>query len=152
MILLMFSFSEDILILYPRRFEYNVHLWNTDLLSSFRISFLSLSKNVVRPPGGSLILESDVDEIPARHTVALLKACKAPLPLHLQLRNFVYSFEFPTDMRSWRAQVHEWNLDGSTPYMHGKAGQYVLTDSGWHCRWVKSREETREIECSRERM
>jgi len=110
----------------------------TALAADFKLPSPSLpisrSKHVVKPPAGSLILESDVDEIPAKHTIALLKACQSPLPLHLQLRNYVYSFEFPTDMRSWRAQVHEWRLDGTTPYQHGPASPYVLTDSGWHCR------------------
>lgn len=78
---------------------------------------------------------SDVDEIPAAHTLSLLKSCAAPLPLHLQLRNYVYSFEFPTDMASWRAQLHEWSAElGGTSYRHGKSSNDVLADAGWHCR------------------
>ncbi|PWN49693.1 glycosyl transferase [Violaceomyces palustris] len=85
-----------------------------------------------------LVLMSDVDEIPARHTLALLKACESPLPLHLQLRNYVYSYEFVTDFRSWRAQVHEW-VKGSTWYHHGKSSDKILSDSGWHCSFCFAR-------------
>ncbi|CAD6947600.1 unnamed protein product [Tilletia caries] len=88
----------------------------------------------VQPADTDLLFMSDVDEIPAAHSLALLKACDFPLPIHLQLRQFVYSFEFPTDSGSWRAQMHEW-LGGppQTAYMHSKATDRVLADAGWHC-------------------
>ncbi|KAK0536471.1 hypothetical protein OC834_001186 [Tilletia horrida] len=88
----------------------------------------------VRPSNNDLVFMSDVDEIPAAHSLALLKACRSPLPIHLQLRQFVYSFEYPTDSRSWRAQLHEWR--GGPPetlYMHSKVTDVVLADAGWHC-------------------
>lgn len=85
-----------------------------------------------RPDPLPLVIMSDVDEIPAAHTIKLVKACTFPKVLHLQLRNYVYSFEWPSGWGSWRAQVHEWG-EGSI-YRHSKAGEVVLADAGWHCR------------------
>lgn len=47
-----------------------------------------------------LVVFSDVDEIPSRHSLQLLKKCQAPSPIHLQMRNFLYSFEWPAGMSS----------------------------------------------------
>lgn len=79
-----------------------------------------------------LVIMSDVDEIPSGHTIELIKQCAFPKVLHLQLRNYVYSYEWPSGWRSWRAQVHEW-APGSY-YRHSKAGEDILADAGWHCR------------------
>jgi beta-1,4-mannosyl-glycoprotein beta-1,4-N-acetylglucosaminyltransferase len=79
-----------------------------------------------------LVIMSDVDEIPAAHTIELVKKCAFPRVLHLQLRNFVYSFEWPSGWRSWRAQVHEWGE--KSYYRHSMAGEDILADAGWHCR------------------
>ncbi|KAL9940214.1 hypothetical protein V8E36_000919 [Tilletia maclaganii] len=90
--------------------------------------------STVRPASRDLVFMSDVDEIPAAHTLSLLKACESPLPLHLQLKQYVYSFEYPTDSNSFRAQLHEWR--GGPPqtfYMHSKVTDDVLADAGWHC-------------------
>ena len=38
----------------------------------------------------SFVIMSDVDEIPSRHTIALLRACDFGASIHLQLRNFLY--------------------------------------------------------------
>lgn len=38
----------------------------------------------------SLVIMSDVDEIPSRHTISLLKACEFGRAIHLQLRNYLY--------------------------------------------------------------
>lgn len=81
---------------------------------------------------GSLLIMADVDEIPTSQTMALLRACKAPLPMHLQLANYLYSFEFPTTALSWRAQVHSFRR-GVTSYNHGRTTDALLLDGGWHC-------------------
>lgn len=53
------------------------------------------------PPGSPpLVVFSDVDEIPSRYSLQLLKKCQAPSPIHLQMRNFLYSFEWPMGMSS----------------------------------------------------
>ncbi|PWN28666.1 glycosyl transferase [Jaminaea rosea] len=101
------------------------------LANEMRVGVNHFIHNVLKPPASSLLLMADVDEIPSHASLSLLKACAAPLPMHLQMRNYVYSFEWVTDNRSWRAQLHELN-DGSS-YMHGKTSDNALADAGWHC-------------------
>lgn len=96
----------------------------------------------------SVVLMSDIDEIPSQHTVELLKACDFGTSIHLQLRNFLYrlvffftilihiitkqhSFEWYLGLSSWRASANLWNSDSF--YRHSKSGERILADSGWHC-------------------
>lgn len=80
-----------------------------------------------------LLIMSDVDEIPSRHTINLLRWCDdIPQILHLQLRNYLYSFEFYFDSKSWRASVHRYRR-GKTRYAHYRQTDYLLADAGWHC-------------------
>ncbi|KAG0206952.1 hypothetical protein BGX33_007088 [Mortierella sp. NVP41] len=45
---------------------------------------------------GDLITSVDVDEVISRHTLELLRSCTGvPDSLHLQLKNYLYSYEFP---------------------------------------------------------
>ncbi|TFK74038.1 glycosyltransferase family 17 protein [Pluteus cervinus] len=84
-------------------------------------------------PSGTapLVLMSDLDEIPSRHTLQLLKACDFGPSIHLQLRNFLYSFEWYLGPSSWRASVHLWRPNSY--YRHSKSGERALADAGWHC-------------------
>ncbi|KAI8924592.1 glycosyltransferase family 17-domain-containing protein [Entophlyctis helioformis] len=76
------------------------------------------------------LLTMDVDEIPSWHTVRLLQSCSGiPSPLHLQLRNYLYSFEFMVDMDSWRGKAVRY----PAYYGHARAGDLMLADAGWHC-------------------
>ncbi|KAF9456945.1 glycosyltransferase family 17 protein [Collybia nuda] len=95
----------------------------TEMLRSHIRDFPSDTKTIV--------LMSDIDEIPASHTIALLKACDFGTSIHLQLRNFLYSFEWFLDLSSWRASVHLWRPN--TIYRHSQTGDRLLADSGWHC-------------------
>nr|XP_009406366.1 PREDICTED: beta-1,4-mannosyl-glycoprotein 4-beta-N-acetylglucosaminyltransferase-like isoform X2 [Musa acuminata subsp. malaccensis] len=80
-----------------------------------------------------LLIMSDVDEIPSGHTINLLRWCdEIPEKLHLQLRNYLYSFEFYLDDDSWRASVHRYQA-GKTTYAHLRQTDDLLADSGWHC-------------------
>ncbi|KAJ4818952.1 hypothetical protein LUZ62_031518 [Rhynchospora pubera] len=80
-----------------------------------------------------LLIMSDVDEIPSGHTIDLLRWCDGiPEKLHLQLRNYLYSFEFHLDDKSWRAAVHQYRA-GKTRYAHFRQTDDLLADSGWHC-------------------
>ncbi|XP_065044783.1 uncharacterized protein LOC135676959 isoform X1 [Musa acuminata AAA Group] len=80
-----------------------------------------------------LLIMSDVDEIPSGHTINLLRWCdEIPEKLHLQLRNYLYSFEFYLDDDSWRASVHRYRA-GKTTYAHLRQTDDLLADSGWHC-------------------
>ncbi|KAF8967933.1 glycosyltransferase family 17 protein [Flammula alnicola] len=79
----------------------------------------------------SLVLMSDLDEIPARHTVDLLKHCDFGPSIHLQLRDYLYSFEWYLGLTSWRASAQMWNPNSY--YRHSKSGERILADAGWHC-------------------
>lgn len=80
-----------------------------------------------------LLIMSDVDEIPSRHTINLLRWCdNIPDVLHLQLKNYLYSFEFPVDYESWRASIHRYQT-GKSRYAHFRQTDDLLADSGWHC-------------------
>lgn len=94
-----------------------------------------------RIPAGSLILHSDVDEIISRDTLTLLSTCQGfPSPLHLQVGNYRYGFAFPlSDSGYWRPKVVTHNPDSASvdtlQYGHGRAGDTMLADAGWHCSW-----------------
>lgn len=66
----------------------------------------------LRPNHGDLIIVGDVDEIPFKETINLLKNCEGySRELHLQMRNYVYSFEFYIDTTHSRPHV-----DTFSPY------------------------------------
>ncbi|KAI9121084.1 hypothetical protein K1719_008117 [Acacia pycnantha] len=76
---------------------------------------------------------SDVDEIPSAHTINLLRWCDdIPQVLHLQLKNYLYSFEFFLDNESWRGSVHRYQT-GKTRYAHFRQSDVLFSDAGWHC-------------------
>lgn len=80
-----------------------------------------------------LLIMSDVDEIPSAHTINLLRWCDdIPPILHLRLKNYLYSFEFYLDNKSWRASVHRYQ-SGKTRYAHYRQTDHILSDAGWHC-------------------
>ncbi|CAA7038708.1 unnamed protein product [Microthlaspi erraticum] len=80
-----------------------------------------------------LLIMSDVDEIPSGHTIDLLRWCDGYPPiLHLQLRNYLYSYEYFVDSKSWRASIHLYK-PGKTRYAHFRQSDLLLADSGWHC-------------------
>ncbi|KAJ7874846.1 glycosyltransferase family 17-domain-containing protein [Mycena olivaceomarginata] len=62
--------------------------------------------------------------LPAAHTVQLLRMCDFGQSIHLQLRNYVYSFEWLVGLTSWRASVHVWNPD--VYYRHGQSSDTLL--------------------------
>ena len=84
---------------------------------------------------GDIVLMSDVDEIPSARTVHLLKECTGwPSPLHLNMRNYRYSFEFPlADAGYWRPKAVKW--EPVVRYHHAKSSEDMLADAGWHCSW-----------------
>ncbi|XP_071700797.1 uncharacterized protein [Rutidosis leptorrhynchoides] len=95
----------------------------------------SMMNELIRRSGisdGDLLIVSDTDEIPSAHTVKLLQSCNGvPTILHLQMRNYVYSFEFPIDYDSWRATAHIYSR--WTQYKHSRQTDIILADAGWHC-------------------
>ncbi|CAJ2634719.1 beta-mannosyl-glycoprotein 4-beta-n-acetylglucosaminyltransferase-like protein [Trifolium pratense] len=81
---------------------------------------------------GDILLMSDTDEIPSPHTLKLLQWCDGIPPImHLELRNYMYSFEFPVDYSSWRATAHVFGT--RTLYRHSRQTDVIFSDAGWHC-------------------
>ncbi|KAG8639310.1 beta-1,4-mannosyl-glycoprotein 4-beta-N-acetylglucosaminyltransferase [Manihot esculenta] len=81
---------------------------------------------------GDLLIMSDTDEIPSPHTVKLLQWCDGiPPVLHLELKHYMYSFEFPVDYSSWRATIHTYGP--WTRYRHSRQTDLIFSDAGWHC-------------------
>ncbi|KAF8980834.1 hypothetical protein BGZ46_003652 [Entomortierella lignicola] len=83
---------------------------------------------------GDLVTSSDVDEIISRNTIELLKSCDGvPETIHLQLKDYMYSYEFPIqDAGTWQTSVNKW-WPGYSRYIHSQASRVLLTDAGWHC-------------------
>jgi beta-1,4-mannosyl-glycoprotein beta-1,4-N-acetylglucosaminyltransferase len=67
-----------------------------DVEAHTRDSMTRLLRSHIRdlPADKTLVLMSDIDEIPSSHTVELLKACDFGTSIHLQLRNFLYRCVF----------------------------------------------------------
>lgn len=81
---------------------------------------------------GDILLMSDTDEIPSPHTLKLLQWCDGIPPImHLELRHYVYSFEFHVDYSSWRATAHVYGP--RTQYRHSRQTDLIFSDAGWHC-------------------
>ncbi|KAL2961841.1 hypothetical protein AAZX31_17G108900 [Glycine max] len=81
---------------------------------------------------GDILLMSDTDEIPSPHTLKLLQWCDGIPPImHLELRNYMYSFEFPVDYSSWRATAHVYGP--RSQYRHSRQTDVIFSDAGWHC-------------------
>ncbi|OMO81161.1 Glycosyl transferase, family 17 [Corchorus capsularis] len=81
---------------------------------------------------GDLLIMSDTDEIPSPNTLKLLQWCDGIPPImHLELRHYLYSFEFPVDYSSWRASVHIYSP--STRYRHSRQTDLIFSEAGWHC-------------------
>lgn len=88
--------------------------------------------NLAGMENGDLLITSDVDEIPSAHTIRLLQHCDGYPPImHLQLRNYICSFEFLVDNNNWRSSVEL--FDNSTTYKHVRKTDFLFADAGWHC-------------------
>ncbi|KIY62315.1 glycosyltransferase family 17 protein [Cylindrobasidium torrendii FP15055 ss-10] len=103
--------------------EANTRTAMTQFLRSYMTEF--------PPHTQSIVIMSDIDEIPSLPTLKLLKYCDFGYSLHLQLRNYLYSFEWFVGMTSWRASVQLW--DQGSFYSHRKSTDFALADAGWHC-------------------
>ena len=112
----------------------------------------------LRPQPDSLIIMSDVDEMPSRETVGLLRACTGwGEAVHLGMPSYLYSFEYPTAKpltriqqlegvepgkgdgervghgpRSWRATIKRFQ-PRQTAYTHSRVSGTIFERAGWHC-------------------
>ncbi len=102
--------------------EYKMRQGVSTLLSSLEL------------PIGSLILQSDVDEIISRETIRLLKTCSTPINLHLNVKNYRYDFHFPIpDNGYWRPHISTTTGLREGGYSHGRQADLLLEGAGWHC-------------------
>ena len=83
---------------------------------------------------GSLVIQSDVDEIISRETLDLLASCRGfDRTLHLNVVNYLYGFNFPIPGEGyWRPHVDTTN-GGLIPYHHSRGSDELLDGAGWHC-------------------
>ncbi|GJJ77997.1 beta-1,4-mannosyl-glycoprotein beta-1,4-N-acetylglucosaminyltransferase [Entomortierella parvispora] len=83
---------------------------------------------------GDLVTTADVDEVISKRTLELLKYCEGtPETIHLQLKNYLYSFEFPVQNNGiWETGVIKWKR-GTSRYLHSQISNILLSDAGWHC-------------------
>ncbi|XP_073034032.1 uncharacterized protein [Primulina eburnea] len=129
-----FAFAEEKVVhgVFPGRIaSYGSHEDPFKLEAEHRIAMNGLLRQAGIAVGDLLII-SDTDEIPSPHTVKLLKWCDgAPSVLHLEMKNYMYSFEFPVDYSSWRATIHIYNQH--TQYRHSRQTDVIFSDAGWHC-------------------
>ena len=80
----------------------------------------------LKPKYGDLIIASDVDEIPFKETIQLLKSCEGYSgELHLQMRNYVYSFEFYGDTTN---RPHVGTFSDDFRYHHEKATESSVSN------------------------
>eukprot|EP01107_Rhizomastix_libera_P003031 TRINITY_DN15324_c0_g1_i1.p1 TRINITY_DN15324_c0_g1~~TRINITY_DN15324_c0_g1_i1.p1 ORF type:complete len:371 (-),score=21.06 TRINITY_DN15324_c0_g1_i1:13-1125(-) len=92
--------------------------------------------NIVKIQPDDLLITTDCDEIPYRHTIQLLKTCQGwPAKLNLMMQSYSYSFEFkePYDYQ-WAGAVRRY-VNGTDPYCrYGCQSEITaLSDAGWHC-------------------
>ncbi|KAJ7594639.1 glycosyltransferase family 17 protein [Mycena floridula] len=111
----------------PGKVAFDVEAKTRDAMTQFLRSHIA----ELRPETQPLVLMSDVDEIPSAHSIKLLRACDFGSAVHLQLRNYLYSFEWFLGFGSWRASVQSWTR--SSFYRHSLSTPNILADSGWHC-------------------
>ncbi|THH05196.1 hypothetical protein EW145_g4972 [Phellinidium pouzarii] len=134
-----YHFRDDALPGYP--LEHGKDAWDVEAgTRDFMTQHLRAYIDALPSWTQALVVMADIDEIPSRHTLALLKACDFGTAIHLLMRNYLYSFEWYIGMTSWRSSVHhfvraESESVATAPvyYRHSLATQTALADAGWHC-------------------
>lgn len=98
-----------------------------------------------KPIKGDVIVVADVDEVPRRETMLLLRSCTFPKRLTLASKFYYYSYQFhhvgaewPFPQATWydgNATVRPTNLrngDGGIPLLRDRE-KATLGNAGWHC-------------------
>lgn len=110
-----------------------------------RSAVSSLLDSMELPPG-SIVIQSDADEIPKEAAIRVLKHCSDWGDIaHLGMPTYLYSFEFPMQRtpadqgvgqghgpRQWRATAKRYKR-GETGYTHSRVSNTILERAGWHC-------------------
>ncbi|GAV85979.1 Glyco_transf_17 domain-containing protein [Cephalotus follicularis] len=129
-----FSFAKEKIVhgLFPGRTAIRGSHEDPFVLESQQRGAMNALLRVAGISSGDLLIMSDTDEIPSPHTVKLLQWCDGVPPvIHLELRHYMYSFEFPVDYSSWRATINVYGP--GTRYRHSRQTDLLFSDAGWHC-------------------
>lgn len=114
-----FKFAEEKLRHIAVRKSLKEHPWNNFENEVIMRRDMTHAIQSLKPKYGDLIIVGDVDEIPFKETIKLLKNCEGySRELHLQMRNYVYSFEFYVDTTNWKPHVD--TFSNKFRYHHGK--------------------------------
>ena len=88
---------------------------------------------------GNVFVIGDLDEIPHRAVMQLLRGCKgAPTHLALEMRRHLYGFgTIEPGSKSSHAVARTYSSRVETDWAahHQILGNTVLADAGWHCSW-----------------
>ncbi|MFS7913592.1 putative glycosyl transferase, family 17 [Helianthus anomalus] len=101
----------------------------------FRFGRFQLFWKRTRPDSKPVLTRTnpDPDLLKKFKSFSFLKLESNKFPIfHLNLNNYLHSFEFNVDHRSWRASIPQYQK-GKTRYAHYRQTDYLLAESGWHC-------------------
>lgn len=87
---------------------------------------------------GDLVIMADIDEIVSAETIRLLRSCDGfPSSLHLQLKTYIYSFEFIGPYVTWQPNIVVYDPE-TTVYKHSNMpyDAYQLADAGILCFYI----------------
>ncbi|TYJ25336.1 hypothetical protein E1A91_A07G042900v1 [Gossypium mustelinum] len=129
-----FAFAEEKIVygVFPGRIASPGSLKDPFVLESLQRGAMNGLLHSAGISNGDLVIMSDTDEVPSPHTLKLLQWCDGVPPiLHLELKHYMYSFEFPVDYSSWRATVQIYTPQ--TRYRHSRQSDVIFSDAGWHC-------------------
>ncbi|GAB2289190.1 hypothetical protein Dimus_023493 [Dionaea muscipula] len=131
-----FAFAEGMIVhnVFPGRIRSSSHHEEDPFkLEAYQRAEMNRLLQLAGISDGDLVIMSDTDEIPSPNTIRLLQWCDGTPPvLHLELKHYMYSFEFPVDYSSWRATAHLYSSRW-TKYRHSRQSDLILSDAGWHC-------------------
>lgn len=98
-----------------------------------------------KPITGDVIVVADVDEVPRREAMLLLRSCTFPKRLTLASRFYYYSYQFLHDGPEWPHPQATWydgddtvrptnlrNGDGGIPWLRNRE-KATLNNASWHC-------------------
>jgi len=133
-----FEYSIDVItaLIWPRQVQLEAtpgSPWNNEALMRNTLTRI-IHEQTTNVHLGDLIIMSDIDEIPSRAALTLARTCEIPPWLHLSMKNYMYSFEFPLhDHGYWRASIVTATSD--VVYSHQRHSDDLLLGAGWHCSW-----------------
>lgn len=78
--------------LLPGQSPWDIEAYTRDTMSILIRNHINGLSSNAKPNAKIMVVMADLDEIPAHHTVSLLKNCDFGSSIHLQLRDYLYRF------------------------------------------------------------